>query len=34
MLMLVMRNMTNNTMFIVQELNAFVFNEIAIKVSL
>ena len=29
MLMLIMRNMINNTMYIVQELRAFVFNEIA-----
>ena len=33
MLMLIMRNMTNNTMYIVQELNDFVFNGIAFKVS-
>ena len=29
MLMLAMNNMTNNTMYIVQELHDFVFNEIA-----
>ena len=39
MLMLVMKNMANNTMYIVQELHTFVFNgmvlnEIAFKVSL
>ena len=27
--MLAMKNMTNNTMYIVQELHAFVFNGIA-----
>ena len=34
MLILIMRNMTNNTMHIVQELHAFVFNGIAFKVLL
>ena len=39
MLMLVMKNMANNIIYIVQELHAFVvngiaFNEIAFKVSL
>ena len=29
MLMLIMRNMTINTMYFVQELHAFVFNGIA-----
>ena len=29
MLILIMRNMINNTMYTVQELHAFVFNEIA-----
>ena len=27
--MLIMRNMTKDTMYVVQELHAFVFNEIA-----
>ena len=34
MLVLIMRNMTNNTLHIVQELNAFEFSGIAFKVSL
>ena len=34
MLMLIMRNMTNNDMYIVQEFHIFAFNEIALKVSL
>ena len=34
MLMLIMRNLTNNTMYIVQELHAFVFNGIAFTVFL
>ena len=29
MLMLAMKNMTKNTMYIVQELRAFIFNESA-----
>ena len=29
MLMLIMRNMTINNMYILQEMHAFVFNEIA-----
>ena len=34
MLMPIMRNMTNNTMYIVQELHTFVFNGIAFTVLL
>ena len=34
MLMLIMRNMTNNTMYIVQKLHTFAFNGIPLKVSL
>ena len=33
MLMLIMRNMTNNTTYYVQELHIFVFNGTAFKVS-
>ena len=34
MLMLIMRSMTNNTKYIVQELRALVFNGISFKVLL
>ena len=34
MLILITKNMANNTMYIVQELHTFAFNGIAFKMSL